>query len=533
MSGRPAAAYRRVDPPMAAVTSFLRRLTVPGAIGISGAVAGLLAETLGGCAAVGPNFTPPTPPAARGYAGAGDKAAPEAVLTAAASTAGPWWRALGSPALDAVMERALAHNQTVAAAQATLEKAQAQAERERAKLLPIISANAAYQRERINTTTFGFTGFPSPTIGLYTIGPSVSYDLDLAGGQRRRLEAARAQAQGQAFRADAAYLTLTGNVALQAVRIAGLRAQIDAVQSVVADDRHSIEIVLKAEEAGGEPASAGLGGRLQLEEDLALLPPLEQQLAEARHALAMLVGEAPSEWSPPDFAVSDFAADPVIPVAIPSALVRQRPDIEAAEADLHADTAQIGVESSRLYPDVRLVAGLTQEALSPDKMFSFASTAYNFGPTVTAPIFDGGAIRADRRAAQAQARADLARYRQTVIAAFVQVSDVLSALAKDEDHLAALIRAEATARASLEEAREGFRIGGSPLANVVIADRRWREATVARAQAIGQRLADIVALYGATAANWGSAQNVPIEAAPAHVSHADDVKSLAPTHQSP
>jgi outer membrane protein TolC len=161
MSGRPAVTFRPADASMAAVAPFLRRLTTFSALGFSCALAGIL----GGCAAVGPNFAPPTPPAARGYAGAGDKAAPEAVLTADASKAGPWWLALGSPALDAVMERALAHNQTVAAAQATLEKARAQAERERARLLPSISANASYQRERINTSSFGIPGFPSPTLG--------------------------------------------------------------------------------------------------------------------------------------------------------------------------------------------------------------------------------------------------------------------------------------------------------------------------------------------------------------------------------
>ena len=491
-----------------------------------------LTGTLGGCV-VGPKFTPPTPPAARGYAGAGDKAAPEALLTADADAAGPWWRALGSPALDAVMERALAHNQTVATAQATLEKSRAEADRERAKLYPTVTLNASYQRERINIASLGFSGFPSPTLGLYSIGPTVTYDPDLFGGQRRQLEAARAQAQGQAFRADAAYLTLTGNVALQAVRIAGLRAQIDTVQAVAEDDRRSIEIVIKAEAAGGEPASAGLGGRLQLEQDLGLLPPLEQQLAEARHALALLVGEAPSEWSAPDFAVDDFTTKSPIPVAIPSALVRRRPDIEAAEADLHADTALIGAQVARLYPDIRLVATVNQQSVHPDSLADTGAAAYNFGPELSMPLFDGGAIRADRRAAQAQARADLARYRQTVISAFAQVSDVLSALAQDQDHLDVLGRAEATARASLEEAREGYRLGGTPLANVVIAERRWREASLEKVQAIGQRLADIVSLYGATAANWRSAQATPNEVAPAHVPRAARVKSLAPDRQSP
>jgi NodT family efflux transporter outer membrane factor (OMF) lipoprotein len=513
-------------------TRIIRRLTGFGTPPASGALAVAVAATLAGCV-VGPRFTPPAAPVAHDYAGAGDKAAPEAVMSADGAASGPWWKALGSPALDTVMERALAQNQTVAAAQATLERARDFAARERAKLWPSIALGASYQRERINIAALGFSGFPSPTLGLYSIGPTVNYDFDVAGGQRRQIEVARAQVQAQAFHADAAYLTLTGNVALQAVRIAGLRAQIDAVNAVVADDRDSISIVLKAESAGGAPKTAGLGGRLQLEQDLALLPPLEQQLAEARHALAQLVGDPPSEWSAPDFAIADFTAKPSIPVAIPSALVHRRPDIQAAEADLHADTAFIGVQTARLYPDLRLVGTVTQQAVDPTTLDSTAAAAYNFGPQFNWPIFDGGAIRADRRAAQAQARADLARYRQTVIAAFVQVSDVLSALGQDEDHLAALGRAEATARASLDDAKEGYRLGGTPLANVVIADRRWREATLEKSQAVGQRLADIVSLYGATAANWRTAQAAPNEASLQKVPRASDVKSLAPTGQSP
>jgi outer membrane protein TolC len=249
--------------------------------------------------------------------------------------------------------------------------------------------------------------------------------------------------------------------------------------------------------------------------------------------LALLVGEAPSEWSAPDFAVADFAANAIIPVAIPSALVRRRPDIAAAEADLHADAAIIGVETARLYPDLKLTAGLTQESVDVRSLGNSSSAAYFIGPTLSWTLFDGGEIRADRRAARAQARADLARYRQTVIAAFVQVSDVLSALGEDEDHLAGLTRAEATARASLEEARAGYRIGGTPLANVVIADRRWREATLAKTQAIGQRLADIVTLYGATAADWRSGQTLPNPAPSAKVPRKLGVKSLAPLAQSP
>jgi NodT family efflux transporter outer membrane factor (OMF) lipoprotein len=461
---------------------------------------------LGGCAAVGPTFKPPAAPAVAGYAAPGDRSAAIAVLDPRERAAGPWWRALGSEALDTVMARALAGNPTAAAARASLAQARARTDQARGALAPEVTAAAGYQRERIDIAALGFPGFPSPTIGLYSIGPSVSYNLDLAGGGRRRVEATRAHAEAEGFRADAAYLALTGNVALQAVTIAALNAQIAGVGTVVDDDRKALSILNAAEAAGGGARTAALGGRLRLQQDLARLQPLEQSLAEARHALSLLAGEAPGAWSPPDFALDGFRSPATIPVALPSALVRRRPDIRAAEADLHADTAQIGVATAALYPDIRLSAGLAQEALSPGSLFGFGSTAYNFGPSASVPIFDGGALRAGREAARAQAAQSLAVYRQTVTAAFVQVADVLSAIAQDDDRMTVLDRAERDARASLEDARAAYRLGGTALANVLVADRQWREASLARVDAQGRRLADIIALYGATAADWRSIQ---------------------------
>lgn len=496
-------------------------------LGLRGLLGGL---ALAGCASVGPNFHPPAPPLADGYAAKGDRRADFPRLSSDARVAGPWWKALGYPDLDAVMDRALAHNPTIEIAQATLEKARDQAAKAKAELGPSANASAGYTRQRINLGAVGFPGFPNPTFGLYSIGPTVSYDLDLFGGGRRRLEAARAAADVQASKADAAYLTLTANVAIQAVKIAGLRAQIEAVQTLIADDRKSIDILQAAQDAGGDSPSAGLGGHRRLEEDQALLPPLEQQLAQARHALSQLVGEPPSVWSPPDFEFARFRIPGEIPLVVPSALVRRRPDIAAAEAQLHADTAVIGFQTARLYPDVRLSAGYTQEALNPDKLFGFGAAAYAFGPQASLPLYDGGAIRADRRAAQAQARASFAQYRQSVVTAFVQVSDVLSALGQDQERLARLTAAEATARASLEDAREAYRLGGGPLSDVVRADREWRQASLERIVAAGQQLADVVELYGATAADWRAGGS---EAAASNSALPSKAKGLAPQALSP
>src|SRR6185312_3521901 len=210
----------------------------------------------------------------------------------------------------------------------------------------------------------------------YQVGGSVSYDLDLFGGKKRATEQANARAQAAARQADAAYLTLSGNIAMQAMRIASLRAQIAETQAIVADDRRVIDIVRRAEAAGGEAHTALSGGVAQLAEDEALLPPLQRDLAIARHQMALLVGKSPAAWTAPDFDLKALKAPAEIPVSLPSQMVRHRPDILAAEADLHASTAAIGVAVAAQYPDVRLSAVLTQEAIKPGDLLKADSAAW-------------------------------------------------------------------------------------------------------------------------------------------------------------
>ena len=467
-------------------------------------LAGVLAlgPSVGFCHTVGPNFTPPPLPAPATYAMAGDATPGQVRLIAETRVAGLWWRDLGSPMLDQVMDEALANNQTVAAADAALQVRRAEQDRALGETRPRVDAGANLQRERINTASFGFSGFPSPTINLYRIGATVAYQLDVFGGGRRRVEAAKARSEAQARRADAAYLTLTGNVALQAVRIAGLRSQAQAVGAIIEDDRQLVEMVHRAQAVGGQPASASSGAIAQLAADVALAPALGRQLSEARHALAVLVGRSPAEWTAPDFEEAGFAQPAVIPTVLPSTLVRRRPDIQAAEAALHADTAEIGVATADLYPRLNLSAALTQEALQPGRLFNFAATAYSVGGGLTAPVLNGGALRARRRAAEAQARVSLANYRQTVLEAFVQVSDVMSNLANDDRRLDTLKRARAASNDAMTDARTALRLGGGDLAQALLAERLLNHAALNLAEASGQRLSDLVMLYAATAGNW-------------------------------
>ncbi|MDQ0465892.1 NodT family efflux transporter outer membrane factor (OMF) lipoprotein [Caulobacter ginsengisoli] len=464
-----------------------------------------LASLLSACATVGPDFQTPAAPTTRGYAMAGDAQPASVRLSPETRVAGPWWQALGSSDLDTVIRQALAGSPSIAEAQANLDRARADARAVSGAAAPQADLKADGQRERINTAAFGFSGFPSPTINLFSVGANISYDLDLFGGQKRANEAAGARADAEARRADAAYLSLTGNVALQAVRVASLRAQIAAAEQTVADDRALIDIIARAERAGGAARASAAPAESQLAKDQAKLPPLNQLLAQARHQLALLSGKAPADWTAPDFDMAGFTVPADVPVTLPSSLVRVRPDIRAAEADLHAATADIGVATAALYPDIKLSAGLTQSAIKPGDLFGYDASGWNLGAGLTAPLLNGGTLKARKDAAEAEARAAMARYQRTVLTAFTQVSDVLSALANDEANIVALTRQVDAGEREIRSAQTAWKLGGGTLYDVVDARRRLGEARVDLAEARGQKLYDLVRLYAATATDWRAA----------------------------
>ncbi len=475
------------------------------------------AVTLAACATVGPNFQAPAGPqgpAASGYAMKGDAAPASLRLTPDARAAGAWWQAFGSPELDAAIRQGLAGSPTLAQARATLERAQAQLAATRGAQQAQVDANGSAQREKINLAAFGFSGFPdlppiqNPEINLFQVGGTVSYDLDLFGGKKRATEKAQAQADAAARQADAAYLSLSGNVAMQAMKIASLRAQIAQVQAMAADDRRVIEMVRQAEAAGGQAHAALSGGVAQLAEDEATLPPLVRDLDAARHQMALLVGKAPAEWAAPDFDLAKLTPPAETPVSLPSQLVRNRPDILAAEADLHAATAAVGVAIANQYPDLKLSAYLTQEAIKPENIFKTSSAAWDVLGGVTAPVFHGGTLKSQRQAAEADARLALARYQQTVLTAFVQVSDVLSNLGSDDQAIASLKVVNQAAEQAATDAQNALRLGGGPMIDVVTAQRTLSRARRALVEAQGRRMSDLVSLYAATATDWREAATV-------------------------
>jgi NodT family efflux transporter outer membrane factor (OMF) lipoprotein len=462
---------------------------------------------LTGCKTVGPDFAAPATPAPASYAMKGDVAPAGVSMSPDAHPSGPWWTALGSPVLDQTIRQALTDSPSVAEAAATLQRAQADQAETRGRQGLQSQFNAGAERERINLAAFGFSGFPglpaiaSPTINLYSIGGAVSYDLDLFGGQRRAREEDSAKVAAESRRADAAYLSLSGNVAMQAVMIATYRAQLATVSAVIASDQRQIDIIRKAEQAGGAAPSEATVGEAQLAQDQSLLPPIERSLAVARHQMALLVGKTPGDWAAPDFELKTFTQPGAVPVDVPSSLVRVRPDIQAAEADLHAATAHIGVATADLYPDIKLNAGLTQSALSPSDLFKSDFSGWNIGPSVSLPFFDRAA-KARKAQAVVDAKISLARYQATVLRAFAQVADAMSNLAQDQASITTLNRAVTTNQQAVKDSQTAYNLGGGALLAVVDSERQLSQAQRQLVQVQGQALSDLIQLYTATGGNW-------------------------------
>lgn len=475
----------------------------------SGLALGAAAAALAGCAAVGPNFTPPAPPPSQGYAQPGDVAGHGDVQAeVGAKVAAEWWTLFRSPALDQVIREAIANSPTLDAARARLAAAREEVKAQTGQLT--IDGTAGYQYERSNLYAFsggafsssalpGFSFPTNPEFSLYTLSASASYNLDLFGQVRRTREALKADTEAQARALDAAYLNLTGQVVAQALTIADANVQIAALQDIVSSDQADLDVVRKARAAGGETPADEAAIESELAQDSAAIPAQQQRLAAARHQMAVLVGKAPSEFDPPDFNANSGVLPTSLPVSLPSELVHNRPDILEAEAQLHAATARIGVATAALYPNITLQGSLTQNALTPSQIFSPISNSWAIGPSLSVPIFHSGELRARKREAEDQARAALDTYEQTVLAAFAQVDDSLQAIAHDNDAYDQQSKALDAATSRLEMLRRGYRAGGVSALQLIDAERNWRRTRLALSQEVTGRYSDAARLLLATA----------------------------------
>ncbi|MDA8350017.1 MAG: efflux transporter outer membrane subunit [Pseudomonadota bacterium] len=481
----------------------------------------LLASALAlSACAVGPRFERPRPPTAAAYTSAQDTprlapghGEPPQLLVAGRTIPAQWWGLFHSPALDHVLREALADSPTLSAARATLAQAQQTVLAERGAYFPQLDIGATAERQKGPAFALGLLGIlPGshglPTFDLYSLGPTVSYSPDVFGLNRRGVEARRAGAELERDQLAAAYLAITGHAVEEALNLARLRLEINALTRIVSDDVRNLALVRRKFSVGRAPRTDVLAAETQLANDRALLPSLRQQEAMSEDALAILAGKAPGQWQPPAFRLADFHLPSALPLSLPSALVRQRPDILAAEQEVHVRSAQVGIATARMYPSIVLSASLATAALRPEALFGSSSGVWAALGGLTAPVFHGGTLRAERRAAMDALTASLALYRQTVLMAFGQVTDTLRALGNDAELAAAEREALDTARASLQLQRVSYEAGRSNVLQLLDAERAYQQARLGYARATAQRYADSAQLLVALGGGWWNSRGL-------------------------
>jgi NodT family efflux transporter outer membrane factor (OMF) lipoprotein len=472
----------------------------------------LLTALLAGCAA-GPDFQAPAVPtetsvlstALPAHTAASATALGEAQhFTTGMDLAAPWWQQLGSPALDTLITQALRASPTLAAAEATLRQAQEmQSAQTSATQLPRVDASAGAGRQQVSPSAQGLPG-DGRSFSQYSASLGVRYTLDVSGGNRRALEALGARADYQRYQREAARLNLATSVAQTAITQARLAAQIDALQAIIDTQAAQWQLAGERLRLGQAARSEVLALESQLEQTRAGLPLLRQQHQQSRHLLATLVGLAPGAaqvQTLPQFTLDSFHLPSALPLTIPSELLRQRPDVQAAQALLHAASADYGVAVARAYPQINLSAQLGTQALTTGALFGGGSAVWGLLSQLTQPLFNP-ALPAEKRAALAAIDAAAAHYQSVVLEALRSVADALHRVDNDAQVLSSLAAADTAAQGSLQAVQQQYRLGAASYVQLLLAQQQALQVRSGLAAAQAQRLLGSAGLYQAVGAGW-------------------------------
>lgn len=460
-----------------------------------------------GCA-VGPDFVRPQPPAATQFTQGKE---PTETVSAdgqaqhfeqGAKIAADWWRLFQSPQLDKVIKEAVAQNANLQSAQARLRQSQENLRAGYGVFFPQISGSFSPTRERFTAAQFGAGSAPGSIFSLFTSSVRVSYILDVFGGQRRTVEGLAAQVDYQNYTALATYLTLLGNVVNATIAQAAYRAQIDATQQLIGFQKEQLNITETQAQAGTVPYTNVVSIQAQLAATEATLPPLKQNLDKTNHLLSALVGRTPAEWMAPQLDLKDFMLPKDLPITLPSELVRQRPDILAAEATLQNASANIGVTTAAMFPSFNLSASYGQTAIEITKFFATAANVWSLGANLAQPIFTGGTLWYQRKAAIEAYQASASDYRQVVVSAFQQVADTLRAVEHDAETLKAQAAALVAADQALQLVQTNYKAGLVNYLQVLTADSQYQQARLGLIQAQALRFQDNAALFVALGGGW-------------------------------
>jgi NodT family efflux transporter outer membrane factor (OMF) lipoprotein len=485
-----------------------------------------------GCA-VGPSWHRPAAPANSGYAPA---ALPE--TSSAAEIHGgeaqhfvagrdipfEWWQLFESKALNSLIEKAFKANPTIAAAQAALAQAKELVYAQQGFYFPAVGATYQAERHKIAgnltndqapgiqgngdnlTAPLQTPGVPPYTAPLYynfqTAEFTVGFVPDVFGGNRRQVESLAAQAEAQRFALEATYITLASNVVAAAIQEASLRAQVKATHEIIDADEKSLAILRDQFRLGQAMRIDVAAQESVLAQAKATLPPLELQYEQTRDLIRALVGNLPNEDVPETFELEALKLPPEMPLSLPAKIIEQRPDVRAAEAQLHAANAEVGVAVAAMLPQFSITGSYGGNADQFSWMFRHGGPFWNLVGDVTQPIFQGGTLLHRKRAAQQALKQAAAQYQSAVITAFQNVADTLHASLSDADALAAQVDAEKAALVTYDLTRRQMETGYVNYLTLLSAETAYQQALLNRVQAQATRYGDTVALFQALGGGW-------------------------------
>ncbi|WP_428392593.1 efflux transporter outer membrane subunit [Lichenicoccus sp.] len=467
---------------------------------------------LAGCA-VGPDFHRPRIAPVPGYGAPGYVAHDSEPLgkrqiAIGRDIPGAWWRLFRSPVLTRLVIVALADNPSIAAAQATLRQARELSLEQRGVLFPSVSGAVARTREQL---PLSYEGFASPPLLFSEYGAqlNLSYSFDIWGGLRRAVEQASARAEFEGFELEATDLALTAEVATNTIQAASLADQIRVQRELIGFEQRQLYTVRQQFQLGGATGTDVATQEAQVAAARTVLVPLLTALAQSRDALAADLGRAPSEVVIPPLSLDDLRLPATLPLSLPAALLDQRPDIRAAEAVLHQQTALLGVDIAARLPQVTLTASVGSDAADIHQLFSPGNGMWSLINQAVQPVFDAGQLLHAQRAQRAAMDNAAALWRNTVVRAFQNVADVLVALRNDEAALAASRDEAHAARRSLSLASLQYKLGGVSYLTVLIAQQSTQNAILSLLRARAARYTDTVALYQALGGGWWHRADLP------------------------
>jgi NodT family efflux transporter outer membrane factor (OMF) lipoprotein len=491
----------------------------------------LLAMALVSGCAVGPSFHRPAAPRDAGYAPA---ELPQ--TTSAANVQGgsaqrlvqggelpfEWWREFRSPVLDDLVSRAFRANPTIPAAQAALRQAQESVSAQQGFFFPTIDAVYQAERHKVsgnteNSETPGVqasgtnllphqtaSGAPVAAPVYYTFHTAqltVSFVPDIFGGNRREVESLAAQADVQRLTLEAVYVTLAANTVAAAIQEAALRAQIAATRAMIEADGRALEILRQQFRLGYAMQIDVAATETALAQVETTLPPLQQRLEQTRDLIRALIGSLPGEEIP-GVEFDTLELPPELPMTVPAKLIEQRPDIRVAEAQLHAANAQVGVAVAAMLPQFTISGVYGGNATTISQMFSSGGPFWSLFANASQPLFHGGTLLHQKRAADNALKAAGAQYSAAVMTAYQNVADTMRATLSDADELSADVEAEDAAKVTLDLTRRQMEVGYTNSLALISAQTAYQQALLTRVQAQSARFGDSVAMFQALGGGW-------------------------------